>query len=945
MRAWLPPMAGGLTRPAWFALALLVALAATAGPAQAQTRLLVGNTTAGTARNWEVTSGADFSQAFTTGANSAGYTVANVEIAFNGTPTAADLTALTVTVRTVAEGNNLNPGPASAVVGTFTDPGSGTAGLNTFTAPGSGIQLEASTTYFIHLDVGASSLATGLSARRNARADPGSATGWSIADYSRRYVPSIDAWGSVNAALEFKLNGQATPQATAPAKPADLMATAGDAQVTLGWTDPSNSDITRWQFRQRTGGGSFGSWTEIPNSDADTATHTVTGLTNGTAYGFQIRALAGTLQGAASDTVSATPQAPPARFTVSALQVGNQVTLTWSAGGGSITRFQFRQGTGPSSAIVWGAWTNIGNVQRRNVTGLSFATTYHYQVRAVAGTVLGTESATVTVTTAPGRPTDLAAAAGDGEVALSWTAPSGALTAHEYRQRPAGGSWGAWTAISDSAAISAHTVTGLTNGTEYQFQVRARSGSADSQASVQSNTATATPVATPAAPTGLTATPANVSVSLSWTLPAGDAITGYQYRQGSGDPFVWGTWTDFSDFSGPYEFGRTLIGLTNGTEYSFQVRAVVERTVGGATMRVLGAASDTVTATPQPPPARPTNLVAAAGNARVTLTWDDPDDDAITAYFYRYRPAGGSFTDDAQVNGDTFTVTVTGLTNGTAYEFRVYASRGGVTGRAETATATPVAPSSPGLVLDPTSLTVAEGGSGTYTVALATRPTASVTVTVAGASGEVTVDTDPGTSGDQSTLTFNASNWSTAQTVTVSAGEDNDTSNDSATLTHTASGGGYGSATGSVAVTVTDNDTPAVARPAKPADLVATAGDAQVTLGWTDPNNSDITRWQFRQRTGGGGFGSWTEIPNSDADTATHTVTGLANGTAYGFQIRAVAGTVNGAISDTVSATPQATQPSPPPQPPSSGGGGGGGGVVPPPPDPAIAAAGVTARR
>ncbi len=805
-RAWLPPMAGGLTRPAWFAPALLAALVVAAGPAQAQTRLLVGNTTAGTARSWEVTSGADFSQAFTTGANSAGYTVANVEIAFNGTPTAADLTALTVTIRTVAEGNNLNPGPASAVVGTFTDPGSGTAGLNTFTAPGSGIQLEASTTYFIHLDVGTSSLATELSARRNARADSGSATGWSIAGSSRRYVPSIGAWGSVNAALEFKLNGQATPEATAPAKPAGLTATAGDAQVTLGWTDPSNSDITRWQFRQRTGGGGFGSWTEIPNSDADTATHTVTGLTNGTEYGFQIRALAGTLQGAASDTVSATPQAPPARFTVSALQVGNQVTLTWSAGGGSITGFQFRQGTGPSSAIVWGAWTNIGNVRRRNVTGLSFAATYHYQVRAVAGTVFGPASDTVTVTTSPGRPTGLAAAAGDGEVALSWTAPSGALTAHEYRQRAAGGSWGAWTAISDSAAISAHTVTGLTNGTEYEFQVRARSGSADSQAGVQSNTASATPVATPAAPTGLTARPANASVSLSWTLPAGDAITGYQYRQGSGSPLVWGTWTDFSDFSGPYEFGRALTGLTNGTEYSFQVRAVVERTVGGATMRVLGAASDTVTATPQPPPARPTNLVAAAGNARVTLTWDDPDDDAISAYFYRYRPAGGSFTDNAQVSGDAFTVTVTGLTNGTAYEFAVYASRGGVTGRVATVTATPVAPSSPGLVLDPTSLTVAEGGSGAYTVKLATEPTGNVTVTVAGASGEVTVDTDSTAPGDQDTLEFTTTTWSTARTVTVSADEDDDTTNDSATLTHSASGGGYGSATGSVAVTVTDND-------------------------------------------------------------------------------------------------------------------------------------------
>ncbi len=208
------------------------------------------------------------------------------------------------------------------------------------------------------------------------------------------------------------------------------------------------------------------------------------------------------------------------------------------------------------------------------------------------------------------------------------------------------------------------------------------------------------------------------------------------------------------------------------------------------------------------------------------------------------------------------------------------------------------------LVIDPTALTVAEGGSGTYTVKLATQPTGNVTVTVAGASGEVTVDTDATAPGSQSTLTFTDSTWSTARTVTVSAGEDNDGVDDSATLTHSASGGGYGSVTGSVAVTVTDDDT----APAAPASFTAAAGNQQVVLSWTDPENSAIDSWQFRQRTppDTGAWGSWTAIASSTATTTTHTVTGLTNGTAYGFQVRAVDGTIEGAASAEATATPAA---------------------------------------
>ena len=104
-----------------------------------------------------------------------------------------------------------------------------------------------------------------------------------------------------------------------------------------------------------------------------------------------------------------------------------------------------------------------------------------------------------------------------------------------------------------------------------------------------------------------------------------------------------------------------------------------------------------------------------------------------------------------------------------------------------------------GLVILPRSLTVAEGGSGSYTVKLATEPSAEVTVAVTGHSGtDLTLD--------KTSLTFSTSNWSQVQRVTLTAAEDDDASNDAATLVHTASGGGYDSETASVAVTVRDND-------------------------------------------------------------------------------------------------------------------------------------------
>ena len=95
-----------------------------------------------------------------------------------------------------------------------------------------------------------------------------------------------------------------------------------------------------------------------------------------------------------------------------------------------------------------------------------------------------------------------------------------------------------------------------------------------------------------------------------------------------------------------------------------------------------------------------------------------------------------------------------------------------------------------GMTVSPDTLTILEGASNTYTVALATQPSADVTVTVTGAPGtDLTVTGPP--------LTFTRANWSEPQTVTVAAGHDHDALADAVvTLTNTASGGDYGDGLG-----------------------------------------------------------------------------------------------------------------------------------------------------
>ena len=120
-----------------------------------------------------------------------------------------------------------------------------------------------------------------------------------------------------------------------------------------------------------------------------------------------------------------------------------------------------------------------------------------------------------------------------------------------------------------------------------------------------------------------------------------------------------------------------------------------------------GDISDSVLRSSLSPPA-PTGITATAGNTQATVVWSAPTvltQTPITDYTVQYSSnSGSSWTTFTRSASTSTTVSVTGLTNGTAYIFRVAAVNTIGTG-AYTAASSSVTPAAPSL-----SATLTSGG-------------------------------------------------------------------------------------------------------------------------------------------------------------------------------------------------------------------------------------------
>ncbi len=469
-----------------------------------------------------------------------------------------------------------------------------------------------------------------------------------------------------------------------------------------------------------------------------------------------------------------------------------RVTLSWTdPDDDSITRYQVRRKKG---AAGWGGWTAISGSDaatvRHTVTGLDNDVEYRFRIRARNSGGNGRQSAVVEATpsasAAVPKP-ELSAEAGYASVTLSWSALSGVTVASwGYQYKPDGGSWSGTKTIDDGSATS-HTVSGLTVGTKYTFRLFARTGSGAQ--SVWSDQVKATPTNTVPKPV-LTAAGSDASATLSWNALSGIPITswGYQYKSSGG-------WSTTTTLTGGSRTSVKVTGLTNGTKYTFRLFAAVRPGVQSSW-------SDQVKATPMPLPGvtlKPMELELEEGDSgSYTVVLSSKPLAAVTVSVggttaeVTATPSRLTFTTADWSTAQTVTVTAVEEDDDTMTDpptrlTHVATSRGYGSVSVGTVEVS-VKEDDPGGTVAPTELTVVEGGSGSYTVVLHTKPSASVTVTVGGASGDV--------SAAPSSLTFTTATWNVPVTVTVSAAADEDAEAEVAvTLTHATAGGGYDDAT------------------------------------------------------------------------------------------------------------------------------------------------------
>jgi uncharacterized protein (DUF1800 family)/fibronectin type 3 domain-containing protein len=481
----------------------------------------------------------------------------------------------------------------------------------------------------------------------NGQAEPAFAMGLTGLEYrdtkvtnNTRYFYKVAA---VNTAGQSPMSAEAaaTPEASLTA-PTGLTATGGDRTVRLTWNAVNGA--AKYNVYRGT----------AVIATVTSPAHTDTNLTNGTKYFYKVSAVnAANAAGPMSSEVSATPEASlaaPAGLTAAG---GNaRVTLAWTAVPGA-SKYNIYRGTAPNGQSP----TPVGTVSETTFvnSGLTNGTKYYYKVAAVtASNSVGPVSAEASATPeAPlPAPSNLKSDPGDREVILTWNPVPGATKYNVYRGTAAGAQAG--TAIAAGIPAATYTNTGLTNGTAYFYKVTAVS--ATNVESPQSGETSATPAPILPAPGGLTATPANQSITLNWTAVTGatayNVYRGTATGQQNATPLTRVTATTYAN-----------TGLTNGTTYFYTVAAVnANNDVGTRSAEVSSAALA--------PPSAPTGLTATPGNTQITLSWT-AGTGAATYNLYVGNTTGAQATTPVATGITATTFLHTGLTNGTNYFYRV----------------------------------------------------------------------------------------------------------------------------------------------------------------------------------------------------------------------------------------------------------------------------------
>jgi titin len=443
--------------------------------------------------------------------------------------------------------------------------------------------------------------------------------------------------------------------------PAGLECSVGPDHVNLSWGELDYDFIGGVDGYRIYRGTSPGALVLLDSSEV--RWYNDTSVTLGTTYYYRVSAFVSLEEGVMSELVSATPCDVPDAPTGLAVEGAlRSLQLSWTApaddGGAAVLGYVIWRGASPGGLAQYDV---VGAVVSYTDLLVGDDETYYYAVTAFNQAGNGSASAVVGNTTfgLASAPLNLAALFGDANVTLSWEAPSDdgrtPLTGYVIEYVHAQIGQFAYPGADDRSWL----ITGLTNGWEYSFRVRALNSVGDGE---WSPAVLETPATVPGAPGNLTAAGSAGSVSLAWMAPSedgGNASSSYSIYRMEID----GEWTWIGNSS---SLAYQDLSAVDGVVYFYRVSAVNKAGEGepGIPARAVPGL-----------PSAPRDLLAIDSDGRVQLNWSAPADDGGSgiAGYKVYRDGGTGMSYLALVPSGTMGYLDATAMPGTEYRYRVSA--------------------------------------------------------------------------------------------------------------------------------------------------------------------------------------------------------------------------------------------------------------------------------
>ena len=436
---------------------------------------------------------------------------------------------------------------------------------------------------------------------------------------------------------------------TQPAKPTTPTVTAGVGSGKLFLTSllrGGGGALTRWEYTTDDGS----TWIPITSDTDNLLVYTVTtGLSNGTSYTFKVRAVNATGAGPASDASSSVAPVEPT-LTASGV-THNSATLTIR---NYIPDWYYKYTSPQGGTTCPPAFGSDSGTATAALTGLAGNTSYTYKAYSDSGCT-GEVAAAAPFLTTPAQPSKPSVSIGSGKLTISSSVSGGSGALSKWQYTTDNGT--NWKDISTTSTTLSHTVTGLTDGTNYTFKVRAVNSAGSGVSGGGTGPESAASTAT--APQTATLAANNVMATTA-TLAITDYSGNWYYKRTAPNPSA-GTCVAVTGIGTP---DARLSDLSPGTSYTF--KAYSDNTCDTELT------SDATDAEFLTRPGQVSGVTVIASNRSLKVSWTAPSG-TVTGYTVQWKSGSGEYDTTNQATSTGTSYTISGLTNDTQYTLRVAA--------------------------------------------------------------------------------------------------------------------------------------------------------------------------------------------------------------------------------------------------------------------------------